>query len=185
MSELFKSKSGATSSYSSAPYFYMPGEGIKLTALRFKHGNDKHEHGDSVYANANWLKAVKGRDWQFFRDRAGHVIDHIWAEMRGEDDPDPGGNLGAIGWWLEAMAYVKKVDPLLYQVIQGKVPPSHLKLVETEITNGDYSCEISATGQDFNKAPLAGVKVLGSGGVVRVTKRCQDHVGPCTCRTAD
>lgn len=66
------------------------------------------------------MKAFNARDVEFFRDRAAHALEHMLAEMRGEDDDGPGGNLGAVGWWVEVFAYVKKHDPELYGAIQGK-----------------------------------------------------------------
>lgn len=112
--------SGASSSHFSPFDFLNPFEGSKLTSQRFRVGNAKYENSDTVYANCNWLKALRARDVKFFRDRAGHALEHLIAEMRGEDDPDPGGNLGAVGWCLEVLAYVKKQDPHLYGAIQGK-----------------------------------------------------------------
>ncbi len=112
--------SGATSSHFSPFAFNNPFEGTKLTCQRFVAGNRKHENDNPVYAEANWLRAFKSRDVAFFRDRAGHALEHLIAEMRGEDDNDPGGNLGAVGWLQEVLAYVKKNDPFLYGAIQGK-----------------------------------------------------------------
>ena len=112
--------SGANSSYKAPNFFLMPGNSIDLTAQRFEYGNDKYEDGNTVYNDANWLKAFYARDLQFFRDRAGHVKKHLWAEMRGHDDPAPGGNLGAIGWWLDVMAFIKDEDPYFYGALQGK-----------------------------------------------------------------
>lgn len=112
--------SGATSSHFSPFTFYPTYEGVRLTSLRFKEGNRKHENSDPIYSNANWLKAFKARDVAFFRDRAGHAMEHLIDEMRGVDDKDPGGNLGAVGWFQDVMAYVKKNDPFLYGAIQGK-----------------------------------------------------------------
>lgn len=116
-------KSGAGSSHFS-PFNFLPTyAGVRLLSLRFKAGNVKYENNNPVYDEANWLKAVKARDIDFFRDRAGHAMEHLINEMRGEDDPDPGGNLGAIMWFCDVMAYVQSKDPELYAAIQGK---SHL-----------------------------------------------------------
>jgi hypothetical protein len=112
--------SGAASSHFSPFYFNPTFEGLKLTCLRYKEGNRKYENSGTVWAEANWLKAFKARDVQFFRDRAGHCLEHLIDEMRGKDDLDPGGNLGAIGWFQDAMAFVKKYDPFFYGAIQGK-----------------------------------------------------------------
>ena len=112
--------SGATSSHFSPFSFFNPFEGAKLTCQRFMSGNHKHENDDPVYANMNWLKAFHARDVGFFRDRAGHALEHFIAEMHGQDDADPGGNLGAVGWWQEVFACVKRRDPFLYGAIQGK-----------------------------------------------------------------
>lgn len=112
--------SGATSSHYSPFNFLNPFEGSQLTCQRFKEGNRKHEDNNPVYSEANWLKAFYARDVAFFRDRAGHALEHLIAEMRGDDDDAPGGNLGAVGWWQEVMAFVKKHDPYLYAAIQGK-----------------------------------------------------------------
>lgn len=112
--------SGSTSSHFSPFSFFNPFEGVKLTCQRFVAGNHKHENDDPVYANMNWLKAFHARDVGFFRDRAGHALEHLLDEMHGVDDGDPGGNLGAVGWCVEVFAYVKKNDPFLYGAIQGK-----------------------------------------------------------------
>jgi hypothetical protein len=136
--------SGATSSHFSPFSFYAPFEGIKLTCLRFLHGNWKHENGNTVYADANWLKAFRARDVQFFRDRAGHALEHLIAEMRGENDPDPGGNLGAVGWWVEVMAFVKKNDPEFYAMIQGIVPVT--EEASREVQNRDVFNSRGNTG---------------------------------------
>lgn len=112
--------SGATSSHFSPFSFFNPYEGTKLTDMRFAEGNRKHENDNPVYADANWLKAFNARDVKFFRDRAGHAMEHLIDEMRGKDDEDPGGNLGAVGWFQEVMAFVKKNDPFFYACIQGK-----------------------------------------------------------------
>lgn len=117
---LIASASGATSSHAAPFSFYPTYEGQKLTSLRFEHGNAKHEKNDPVYLNANWLKAFHARDVAFFRERAKHCMEHFIDEMRGKDDMDPGGNLGAMGWFQDVMAYVKVNDPFFYGAIQGK-----------------------------------------------------------------
>ncbi|MGH7184522.1 MAG: hypothetical protein ACREJN_21460 [Nitrospiraceae bacterium] len=122
-SDIVKHQSGATSSHITPPYFRMPGEAVKLTALRFQHGNEKHENGNPVYGEANWMTAYRAKDYMFFRDRAGHALEHLWDEMQGKEDPSPGGNLGAVGWAIEVLAYVKVNDPEFYEVIQGKRKP--------------------------------------------------------------
>lgn len=116
----FTHASGATSSHQTLLFFHVPFEGIAVIAQRFQYGNEKHEDGTTVYAESNWLRAVEARDVAFFRDRAGHALEHLWAEMRGADDSGPGGNLGAIGWFVAVMAYVRKHDSELYSAIQGK-----------------------------------------------------------------
>lgn len=115
--------SGAGSSHFSPYSFYNPFEGAKLTCQRFRAGNLKYENGTTVYADMNWLKAFTARDVAFFRDRAGHAVEHLIAEMHGNDDDGPGGNLGAVGWWVEVFAFVKANDPAFYAVIQGKCHP--------------------------------------------------------------
>lgn len=118
--EIVNHISGASSSHFS-PYNFIPTwEGMKLTAQRFLAGNAKHEKNNPVYLEANWLQAFHARDVGFFRDRAGHAMEHLIAEMRGDDDFDPGGNLGGLGWFQDVMAYVKKNDPDFYGAIQGK-----------------------------------------------------------------
>lgn len=114
--------SGAHSSHLSPFSFYNPFEGAKLTCERFREGNRKYENGTTVYAKMNWLKAFHAKDVDFFRSRAGHALEHLIAEMHGEDDNGPGGNLGAVGWWVEVMAYVRKHDPGFYAQIQGIDP---------------------------------------------------------------
>ncbi len=111
--------SGSQSSHFSEFSFYNPFEGAKLTCQRFKEGNRKYEDSDTVYANMNWLKAFHAKDINFFRDRSGHALEHLIAEMHGDEDEKPGGNLGAVGWWVEIMAYVRKHDPVFYKAIQG------------------------------------------------------------------
>jgi hypothetical protein len=112
--------SGAQSSHKAPNYFLMTGCGRTPTALRFQYGNTKYEGDNTVYHEANWLKAYNAKDLGFFRDRAAHAVDHIWAEFRGEDDLAPGGNLGAIGWFQDIMSFVKEHDPYFYGAIQGK-----------------------------------------------------------------
>lgn len=113
-------KSGANSSHFSPFSFFCPFEGVRLTCQRFLAGNRKYEAGTTVYAEMNWLKALASRDVAFFRDRAGHALEHLLYEMHGTEDSGPGGNLGAVGWWVETFAYVKSRDPFLYACIQGK-----------------------------------------------------------------
>ena|ERR1043166_887418 len=113
-------KSGATASHHSPFCFNHTFEGAKLTSLRFQEGNRYHEDDNPVYVEANWLKAVYERDVMFFRNRAGHALEHLIDEMRGKDDPKPGGNLGAVGWFQDIMAFTRKHDPFLYGAIQGK-----------------------------------------------------------------
>jgi len=120
--EIVQHVSGAKSSHFSPFVFNSPFEGAKLTCQRFAYGDGKYAPGETVYENLNWMKALKARDVGFFRDRAGHALDHLVKEMRGIDDDGPGGNLGAVGWWVEVFAYVKKHDPQLYGAIQGKWP---------------------------------------------------------------
>lgn len=121
-SERVTHTSGALCSHFSPFNFLCPFEGAKLTCQRFRAGNVKYENDSPVCSDANWMKALKARDVTFFRDRAGHAMEHLVAEMRGEADHNPGGNLGAVGWWVEIMAYVSKADPHLYGAIQGKWP---------------------------------------------------------------
>lgn len=118
--EIVAHTSGATSSHFSPFTFNNPFEGAKLTCQRFAAGNAKHEKLNPVYLEANWLKAFRERDVKFFRDRAGHAMEHLIDEMRGKDDPDPGGNLGAIGWFQEIAAFTAKNDPFLWGAVCGK-----------------------------------------------------------------
>jgi hypothetical protein len=118
-SDKFAFKSGATSSRHYDQLFIMPGESLPLTAARFGYGNAKHENSTPIYSEANWLKAFHARDVEFFRERATHAVHHLWSELRGNDDHDPGGNLGAVGWFVEVFAFVRKHDPDLYAAIQG------------------------------------------------------------------
>ncbi len=115
--------SGATSSAGhDYPYHLMTHCAEKLTALRFGAGNKKHENDDTVLANANWLKAFHSRDLEFFRNRYTHARDHMDAEMQGRFDDDPGGNIGAVGWFIEVLAYVKEYDPDFYSAVVGVKP---------------------------------------------------------------
>lgn len=116
-------KSGAKSSGNLPNYFRPPGHSFLMTAERFEHGNQKHEGGNNVYAEMNWLKAFHEKDHAFFIDRGTHAILHLVHEMQGIDDPDPGGNIGGMGWFLEALAYVKVNDPEFYKVIRGLKKP--------------------------------------------------------------
>jgi hypothetical protein len=45
--------------------------------------------------------------------------DHLKLEERGVDDPDQGGNLGAIGWAVEILAYTQANFPILYAEARG------------------------------------------------------------------
>jgi hypothetical protein len=113
-------KSGATSSAGhDTPYGLMTGYGRKAGALRFGAGNVKHEDGTTVYAEANWLKAYHTRDLEFFRNRAVHASDHLDAEMQGQEDDAPGGNIGGVAWFLDVAGYVKANDPEFWKAIQG------------------------------------------------------------------
>jgi hypothetical protein len=109
--------SGATSGGIHAPYFLMAWEGVPLGALRYEYGNQKHEDGQNVLAEANWLKAFHARDLKFFQDRAAHAIDHIRAEMSGHLDKEPGGNWGAVIWCADVMPFVAKYDPDFYAAV--------------------------------------------------------------------
>jgi hypothetical protein len=118
--QMHTSLSGATSSYKTSNTFHAPRNYRRYLADRFAIGNVKHENGTTVYAEANWLKALRARDVEFFRNRAVHAENHGHDEMRGIDDPDPGGNIGAELWFWSMMAYVSDVDPEFYQAIRGK-----------------------------------------------------------------
>lgn len=117
-----KFSSGATSGGKSTPYVFMTWAGVKRTALRFWYGNQKHENGQTVLADANWLKAFHSRDLEFFRDRMAHAIDHIQAEMQGRFETTPGGNWGAVGWCTEVMPFVEENDREFYLAIVGLLP---------------------------------------------------------------
>jgi hypothetical protein len=172
-------KSGATSSHFSPFNFYCTYEGTKLTTARFKAGNTKHENDNPVYSEANWLKAYHAKDIEFFRDRAGHALEHLIDEMRGQDDKDPGGNLGAVGWFVDVMAFVKKNDPAFYEAIQGKSPkqpgaqqsrmidPATVKLVEGFESMDDLNAENKA----WEKGYEHGLKGLGRDPISEPTQR--------------
>lgn len=112
--------SGATSSKAFPAFWRVPIEGLELEAARFNYGNHKHEHDNPVHSQANWLIAFHARDVAFYWDRATHAVEHIWREMRGDDDFEPGGNIGGARWFTAIMAFTKKYDPELYEAIQGK-----------------------------------------------------------------
>lgn len=118
----FTFSSGATSGGKQPNFFIATWEGFKRTALRFQAGNRKHENYTTILADANWLKAFHSRDLEFFRDRASHAMTHIFEEMQGRFDSDPGGNWGAVGWAVEVMSYVSEYDPAFYRAIVGLVP---------------------------------------------------------------
>jgi hypothetical protein len=111
-------KSGAKRSERKPSYGYMNGAIIPLIAQRYEHGHVKYDPSE-LYAEANWKRAVEGRDVEFCKQLFTHAIDHLWAEMRGIDDPDSGGNLGAVGWGLDILAYIKCCDPDLYMATRG------------------------------------------------------------------
>lgn len=116
-----KFASGATSSAGhDAPYWLMTGHARKLGALRFGHGNVEHEHGNTVLAEANWLKAFHSRDLAFFRNRYTHAADHMDDEMHGVKDAAPGGNWGAAVWFIDVIAFVEAHDPEFYAAITGR-----------------------------------------------------------------
>ena len=115
-------KSGATSGGTHPPYELTTGYGEKVTAERFGYGNRKHENGQTVLADANWLKAFHARDIDFFRDRINHAAEHIRKEQHGQFDPNPGGNWGAVGWCVDVMEFVKRFDRLFYLAIVGLTP---------------------------------------------------------------
>lgn len=115
-------KSGATSGGKAAPYSLCTFVGFKRTALRFWYGNQKHEDGQTVLVEANWLKAFHARDLEFFRDRMAHAIEHIQKELQGRFDCSPGGNWGAVGWCVEVMPFVEEYDREFYLAIVGLVP---------------------------------------------------------------
>lgn len=141
--------SGAASSHFSPFSFNATYEGAKVTAQRFAAGNAKYENNTNVYADANWLKAYHAKDWKFFRDRAGHALEHLIDEMRGKNDSDPGGNLGALGWFVDVMAFVKVNDPVFYQQIQGTISarPKVPELAEVEFPPTDGKTEASISAQ--------------------------------------
>ena len=113
-------KSGAKSSHMVPNLFIVPPGLDEPIALRFMYGNEKYEEGNPVYSESNWYKAYRARDVAFFRERGAHCIKHIKREMRGDDDFNPGGNIGGAGWFLSILAFVKDSDPFLYGAIQGK-----------------------------------------------------------------
>lgn len=120
---LFTHDSGATSSHSTPRFALVPGYGERNTALRFGYGNHKHEHDNNVLADANWLVAARERDYKFFQDRFGHVREHLKQEERGIEDLNPGGNLGAIGWYQEVASFLAVKDPEFYEVVRGLRTP--------------------------------------------------------------
>lgn len=126
MADKIAFSSGATSSVGMPEYHLVPGEIEDLIAMRFAYGNHKHEDGNTVLAEANWLRAYRARDIAFFRDRAAHARKHLKRESRGDYDGAPGGNLGAVGWWLEVAAFINKHDPLFYDAINGLRPMNSL-----------------------------------------------------------
>lgn len=111
--------SGATSGELKPRYNLSTGFGEKVTALRFGYGNEKHENGTRVLAEANWLKAFHARDLAFFQDRMNHARDHLRNESQGIVDRNPGGNWGAIGWCVDIMPFVAQYDPEFYRAVQG------------------------------------------------------------------
>ncbi len=121
--------SGATSSGQAPPLRYVMPEFEAEIAYRFDAGNRKHEKGTNIFAEANWLKAFHARDTAFFQDRMHHARVHFDLEMRGRRDKDPGGNRGAIGWWLSVAAFVERWDPELYNAIVGLTQPPQQRAI--------------------------------------------------------
>lgn len=117
-----KFTSGATSGGTYPPFQLTTGFGAKRTAERFGYGNAKHESGQTVLGEANWLKAFHARDLAFFRDRISHAREHIHAESQGRFDYAPGGNWGAVGWCVDVMPFVEHFDPQFYLAIVGLIP---------------------------------------------------------------
>lgn len=112
--------SGATSAHGAPPYQLCTWVGFHNTSLRFGYGNVKHEDNTTILAEANWLKAFHARDLEFFQDRFSHAIMHIVQEVQGRFDPAPGGNLGAVGWFVEITSYLAKYDPDFYMAVVGR-----------------------------------------------------------------
>lgn len=113
--------SGATSAHGAHPYRYMAGYGVKAGSLRYGYGNVKHEDGNTVLAEANWLKAFHARDLEFFQDRFEHAKEHIQDESQGKFDLAPGGNMGAVVWCADIMCFTAKFDPDFYMAVVGRV----------------------------------------------------------------
>jgi len=114
--------SGATSGELKPRYNLPTGFGERVTALRFGYGNEKHENGTYVLAEANWLKAFHARDLAFFQDRMNHAREHLRAESQGNFDKGPGGNWGAVGWCVDIMPFVAEYDPEFYRAVVGLAP---------------------------------------------------------------
>lgn len=117
-----KFASGATSGGSYPPFNLMTGFGRVRGAERFGYGNAKHEAGQTILADANWLKAFHARDLPFFRDRISHAQEHIFAESQGRFDKNSGGNWGAVAWCCDVMPFVEKFDPEFYLAVVGLTP---------------------------------------------------------------
>lgn len=113
---------GSTSGGVAAPYHLMTWEGAKRTALRFQYGNTKHEDGQNVLADANWLKSFHARDLPYFKDRINHAIEHLQKEQQGHFDSHPGGNWGAVGWCVDILSFIDEYDHDFYLAVVGLKP---------------------------------------------------------------
>lgn len=137
----FVHKSGATSGSYVPNIFIVPYEGDDLVALRFLYGNQKHEDDNPLYAEANWLKAYRLRDVNFFRERGAHAIRHLKQEMRGIKDLNPGGNLGGALWFCYVMAFIEKNDPFFYGAIIGRWNINNTEIEAKLPARKDYTTE--------------------------------------------
>lgn len=122
MNDKVKFASGATSGGRHPQYNLTTGFGVRRTAERFTYGNLKHENGQTVLADANWLKAFHARDLDFFRDRISHAKDHLHRESQGLFESTLGGNWGAVGWCVDVMPFVQAFDPEFYLAVVGVNP---------------------------------------------------------------
>ena len=80
----------------------MPPEGTRIIAQRFGVGAE-------IHGEYNWMESCNTPEdaFKFARGCYNHMIEHAIRMGSGDHDNDAGGNLGAIGWAVYALAYIE------------------------------------------------------------------------------